>query len=133
MRALRLPYSAAKEMFRRIVFNVVVRNQDDHTKNISFLMGQDGVWQLSPAYDMGYAYNPNGGWTATHQMSVNGKFDDITRHDLLAFALQNNIKDAAVIIDEVCDKASLWPELAKECGVPIEMIAPIVSNMLLYL
>ena len=133
MRALRLPYSAAKEMFRRIVFNVVVRNQDDHTKNISFLMGQDGVWQLSPAYDMGYAHNPNGGWTATHQMSVNGKFDDITRHDLLAFALQNNIKDAAVIIDEVCDKASLWPELAKECGVPIEMIAPIVSNMLLYL
>ena len=77
MRALRLPYSAAKEMFRRMVFNVVVRNQDDHTKNISFLMGEDGIWRLSPAYDMGYAYNPQGGWTSTHQMSINGKFDDI--------------------------------------------------------
>ena len=131
MRALRLPYSAAQEMFRRMVFNVVVRNQDDHTKNISFLMGDDGVWRLSPAYDMGYAYNPNGGWTATHQMSVNGKFDDITRQDLLEFALQNNIKDAAHIIDEICEKASLWPQMAKECDVPLEMIAPIVSNMMI--
>ena len=83
MRALRLPYSEAKELFRRLVFNVVVRNQDDHTKNISFLMDEGGRWRLSPAYDMGYAYNPKGGWTATHQMSVNGKFDGITREDLL--------------------------------------------------
>ena len=133
MRALRLPYSAAKEMFRRMVFNVVVRNQDDHTKNISFLMGEDGTWQLSPAYDMGYAYNPYGGWTATHQMSINGKFDDITRQDLLTFAHQNNIKDATMIIDEVCETASLWPKMAQECGVPSKMITPIVSNMLLHL
>ena len=133
MRALRLPYSAAKEMFRRMVFNVVVRNQDDHTKNISFLMGDDGTWRLSPAYDMGYAYNPNGGWTATHQMSINGKFDDITRQDLLEFAHQNNIKDAEPIIDEVCETASGWPKMAQECDVPKEMIAPIVSNMLLSL
>ena len=66
-------------------------------------MFDDGVWQLSPAYDIGYAYNPNGGWTATHQMSVNGKFDDITRQDMLEFALQNNIKDAAHIIEEICE------------------------------
>ena len=63
MRALRLPYSAAQEMFWRMVFDVVVRNQDDHTKNILFLIGEDGRWRLSPAYYMGYAYNPNGGWT----------------------------------------------------------------------
>lgn len=107
MRALRLPYSAAKEMFRRMVFNVVVRNQDDHTKNISFLMRDDGVWHLSPAYDMGYAYNPNGGWTSTHQMSINGKFDDIKRQDLLEFAYLNNIKDAAPIIDEVTYNLSI--------------------------
>ena len=131
MRALRLPYSAAKEMFRRMVFNVVARNQDDHTKNISFLMGDDGTWRLSPAYDMGYAYNPNGGWTATHQMSINEKFDDITRQDLLELARQNNIKDAAPIIDEVCEMASKWPKMAQECDVPKEMIVPIVSNMLL--
>lgn len=131
MRALRLPYSAAKEMFRRMVFNVVVRNQDDHTKNISFLMGEDGVWRLSPAYDMGYAYNPNGGWTATHQMSINGKFDNIARQDLLEFALQNNIKDAALIIDEIVERASLWPKMAQECDVPSKIIDTLISNMLL--
>ena len=131
MRALRLPYSAAQEMFRRMVFNVVVRNQDDHTKNISFLMGEDGIWRLSPAYDMGYAYNPKGGWTATHQMSINGKFDDITRQDLMTFAHQNNIKDAAMIIDEVSEVASQWPDLAAECGVPKTVTDTIVSNMLL--
>ena len=131
MRALRLPYSAAQEMFRRMVFNVVVRNQDDHTKNISFLMDEDGIWRLSPAYDMGYAYNPKGGWTATHQMSINGKFDDITRQDLLNFAHQNNIKDAAMIIDEISEVASQWPDLAAECGVPKTVTDTIVSNMLL--
>ncbi len=130
MRALRLPYSAAKEMFRRMVFNVVVRNQDDHTKNISFLMGEDGIWRLSPAYDMGYAYNPQGGWTSTHQMSINGKFDDITRKDLLAFATLNNIKEAMFIIDEVCEKASRWSEMAKDCDVPPAMVKTIKSNFI---
>lgn len=130
MRGLRLPYSDAKEMFRRLVFNVVVRNQDDHTKNISFLMEEDGKWHLSPAYDMGYAYNPNGGWTATHQMSVNGKFDSLTRKDLLDFASLNNIKEAGAIIDEVCEAASQWQDIAKECEVPSAMIETITSNML---
>jgi serine/threonine-protein kinase HipA len=111
-----------------MVFNVVVRNQDDHTKNISFLMDEDGRWRLSPAYDMGYAYNPNGGWTATHQMSINGKFDKITRQDLLSFALQNNIKDAHLIIDEICEATSHWPQIAKECDVPDGMISTIVAN-----
>ena len=82
---------------------------------------------------MGYAYNPNGGWTATHQMSINEKFDEITRQDLLEFAHLNNIKDAAPIIDEICETASTWPKMAQECDVPQEMIAPIVSNMLLKL
>lgn len=130
MRALRLPYSAAKEMFRRMVFNVAVRNQDDHTKNISFLMGEDGIWRLSPAYDMGYAYNPQGGWTSTHQMSINGKFDDITRKDLLAFATLNNIKEAMFIIDEVCETASRWSEMAKDCDVPPAMVKTINSNFI---
>jgi serine/threonine-protein kinase HipA len=133
MRALRLPYSSAQEMFRRMVFNVVVRNQDDHTKNISFLMEEDGKWSLSPAYDMGYSYNPKGGWTAAHQMSINGKFDEITRNDLLSFAHQNNIKEASSIIDEICETSSHWKELAKECGVPTEKAQIIASNMLLRL
>ena len=129
MRALHLTYAEAKEMFRRMVFNVAVRNQDDHTKNISFLMGEDGKWRLSPAYDMGYAYNPDGGWTSMHQMSVNGKFEGITRSDLLAFASANNIKDAAGVIDEVADCVAQWPRIAQECGVPKEMVEGIVKNM----
>lgn len=129
MRALRLPYSAAREMFRRMVFNVVVRNQDDHTKNISFLMDESGRWRLSPAYDMGYAFNPQGGWTAKHQMSVNGKFEDITRDDLLAVAAANNIKDVAEVIDQVVDAAARWPRMALECGVPKDMVSGIEKNL----
>lgn len=129
MRSLRLTYAEASEMFRRMVFNVLVRNQDDHTKNISFLMGEDGKWRLSPAYDMGYAFNPDGSWTSQHQMSVNGKFDGITREDLLAFASANGIKDASELIDQVCDTAARWPEMALEIGVPKEMIKSIHRNM----
>ncbi len=133
MRALRLPYSQAQEMYRRMVFNVVIRNQDDHTKNISFLMDRQGKWSLSPAYDMGFAYNPKGGWTAQHQMSVNGKFDDICRTDLLEFAKRNNIKDAAEIIDSITEVSSRWPLIARECEVPQQMIDAIVPNMKLIL
>lgn len=130
MRALRLPYSQAQEMYRRMVFNVVARNQDDHTKNISFLMNEEGRWRLSPAYDMGYAYNPNGQWTAAHQMSVNGKFEDIGRKDLLECGKRNNIRNASSIIDEVCEAVSSWPSIAKECEVPKEMIDAITPNLL---
>ena len=129
MRALRLSYAEAGEMFRRMVFNVVVRNQDDHTKNISFLMGEDGRWRLSPAYDMVYAYNPQGGWTSRHQMSLNGKFDGITREDLLAFASANGVKDGPELIDQVCDAAARWPDIARAAAVPEAMINEIVGNM----
>ena len=129
MRALRLPYSQAQEMYRRMAFNVVIRNQDDHTKNISFLMDRQGKWTLSPAYDMGFAYNPKGGWTAQHQMSINGKFDDITRQDLLEFARRNNIKEAAEIIDCIAEVSSRWPLLARECEVPQPMIEAIMPNL----
>ena len=131
MRRLRLPYSQAEEMFLRMVFNVVIRNQDDHTKNISFLMDKTGKWTLSPAYDIGFAYNPKGSWTDTHQMSINGKFDDITRQDLLVCAAANNIKNAAEIIDRVCETTAKWPEMAKNCGVPQEMIDARLPYMLL--
>lgn len=131
MRGLHLSYKEAQEMYRRVVFNVIVRNQDDHTKNISFLMDKQGKWRLSPAYDMGYAYNPNGAWTSAHQMSINGKFDNITRADLLELAARNNIRNASQIIDEVCDACAGWPKIAKECDVPKSMIDGILPNMLL--
>ncbi len=131
MRRLHLPYSQAEQMYLRMVFNVVIRNQDDHTKNISFLMDKYGKWKLSPAYDIGYAYNPEGSWTDTHQMSINGKFDNITRKDLLACAESNNIKNAAEIIDKVCETSSRWPEIARNCGVPESMIRARLPYMLL--
>lgn len=133
MRRLRLPYSQAEEMFLRMVFNVVVRNQDDHTKNISFLMDKNGHWKLSPAYDIGFAYNPSGSWTDTHQMSINGKFDDIKREDLVACASSNNIKNPVSIIDKVCETAAKWPEIARNCGVPQTMIDARLPYMLLNL
>ena len=114
MRRLRLTYPEAEEFYRRMVFNVVARNQDDHTKNISFLMNRKGEWRLSPAYDMSWAYNPNGGWTATHQMSINNKWDNITREDLLTVASEMNVKGAKKIIDQVVDSVAQWPRLAKE-------------------
>ena len=113
MRRLRLPYADAEEFFRRMVFNVVARNQDDHTKNISFLMDKTGTWRLSPAYDMSWAYNPSGEWTSAHQMSINNKYDAITREDLLKVAYEMNIKKAPKIIDQVVDAVSHWPSLAK--------------------
>lgn len=129
MRTLRLPYSQAQEMFRRVVFNVIVRNQDDHTKNISFLMDRNGKWRLSPAYDMGFAYNPAGGWTSQHQMSVNGKFDDVIRDDLMELAKRNNIREAREIIERISTVASGWGTIARECDVPPKMIEAIVPQL----
>lgn len=129
MRQLRLTYPEAEEFYRRMVFNVVARNQDDHTKNISFLMDKKGIWHLSPAYDMSWAYNPTGGWTATHQMSINGKWDNITREDLLHVAYEMNIKHAPAIIDKVIEAVSLWPQLAKDhTDIPQNIINAIEST-----
>ncbi len=131
MRRLRLPYGQAEQMFKRMVFNVIARNQDDHTKNISFLMDKTGTWMLSPAYDMSWAYNPQGEWTSHHQMSINNKWDNITRVDLLAVAEAMHIKKADSIINEICDAVSMWPIVAKELDIPYNMIA-MIDDTLLY-
>lgn len=131
MRRLKLPYGQAEQLFRRMVFNVVARNQDDHTKNISFLMGKDGIWHLSPAYDVSWAYNPAGEWTSHHQMSVNGRWDGIGRKDLLAVAESMHIKYAGEIVDEVCEAVSGWTRLAAEYSIPDDTVKTI-ENTLLY-
>ncbi len=131
MRRLRLPYGQAEQMFKRMVFNVIARNQDDHTKNISFLMDKTGTWKLSPAYDMSWAYNPKGEWTSHHQMSINNKWDNITRADLIAVAEAMHIKKADSIINETCDAVSMWTTIAKELDIPSNMIVKI-DNTLLY-
>ncbi len=130
MRKMKLGNDEMEQMFRRLVFNIVAKNQDDHTKNISFLLPENGVWKLSPAYDITYSYNPEKGRnTNKHQMSVNGKREGITRNDLLKIANDINIKKAASIIEEIIEAVSKWPKLAKEYGLKKEKIEKIYKNL----
>ena len=133
MRQMRLPYSQAEEMFRRMVFNVVARNQDDHTKNISFLMDKKGVWRLSPAYDISWSYNPEGQWTSQHQMSINNKWTDITMNDLLAVASAMNIRKPREIIEKIIDVVAHWTHYATPLGIPQETIDAIDSSLIIRL
>jgi serine/threonine-protein kinase HipA len=125
MRELRLPYPDAEQQFRRTVFNIVARNQDDHTKNIAFLMNPDGEWRLSPAFDVTYAFNPAGDWTNRHQMTLNGTRGDFTRDDLLGVGREMSIKKGADIIAEVGEAVGCWAEFAAAAGVPEEKAAAI--------
>ncbi len=125
MRELRLSYSDAKEQYKRMVFNVVARNQDDHSKNIAFLMNRQGQWGLSPAFDIIYAYNPTGEWTSKHQMSINGKRDNIAREDLVIVGKEMSIKSQDKIMDEIVEVVSKWPDFAKEAGVSSSQIRSI--------
>lgn len=118
-RALTLPLSALEEMFRRAVFNIIARNQDDHTKNIAFLMDQSGRWSLAPAYDVTYSYNPDGQWTARHQMTLNGKTDAFDAADLLAAARSAGLKTARAkaVIADVAAAVRRWPDFAASANV----------------
>jgi len=133
MRNLRLPYFDAEQLFRRMVFNVIGQNNDDHTKNISFLMDQSGQWSLTPAYDVTYAYNPSNIWLAQHQLSLNNKRRDITRSDLLAVANKMNIKRAKEIIEQVLEVISHWKNYAIDAGIPESQIKAIGSMHLINL
>ncbi len=119
IRRLDLPMDEVEEQFRRVVFNLVARNQDDHVKNIAFLMDKQGRWSLSPAYDVMYAYNPSGGWTANHQMSVAGKRDGFTIDDLRAVARVASMKRgrAETIAREVVAAVSRWREFGAQADV----------------
>lgn len=116
MRQMSISQDEIKQFYRRMVFNVIARNQDDHTKNISFLMDRHGSWSLSPAYDVTYAYNPDGMWTGHHQMTINGKVDGITKEDLLASAKHMGLRKTAAeqAIAAVMDSISKWPEYAEK-------------------
>lgn len=130
MRQLRLPYIQAEEMFRRMVFNVVSRNQDDHTKNISFLMDKTGKWRLSPAYDISWAYNPDGKWTSRHQMSINNKWSDFTLDDFLAVASAMSIKAPTEIVEKTIEVIAHWPDYATPLGIPQDTIEAINSTLI---
>jgi serine/threonine-protein kinase HipA len=122
---LNLGHPALQEMYRRMLFNVLARNQDDHTRNTAFLMDRQGAWSLAPAFDVVWAYNSKGDWTNRHQMTVNGKRDHFTRVDLLAPAEQYGINGATRILDQVADAVARWPQFARECGVASAMAARI--------
>ncbi len=119
IRQLGLSISAVEELFRRMVFNVVARNQDDHVKNISFLMNKQGEWSLAPAFDMTYSYNPGGSWTNCHQMSMNDKRDHFTLADFEACGKSALMKRTRVtaIIDEVRSAVARWPDYAEAAGL----------------
>ncbi len=119
---LGLGHDTLIELFRRMVFNVVARNQDDHTKNISFLMDKTGTWELAPAFDLMFNYNPNGDWTSKHQMTINGKQDDIKLDDLLSVAKLYNIKKGEKIIIEVMNAVKKWEIFAKYANISEEKI-----------
>ncbi len=119
MRALDLPMASIEQQFRRMAFNIVARNQDDHVKNIAFLMDKQGRWSLSPAFDVTYSYNPDGLWTATHQMSMNGKRDDFALEDFRTCAKFASMKRgrAEAILDDVIAAVKRWPEFAEQAKV----------------
>lgn len=122
IRRLGLPLAAVEQQFRRMLFNLVVRNQDDHVKNIAFLMDQQGRWSLSPAFDVTYAWNPQGQWTALHQMSLNGKRDGFTREDLRACGRTAGLKrgQAEALLEELQAVARRWPDYAEQAGIPAD-------------
>jgi serine/threonine-protein kinase HipA len=127
IRQLGLPASAVEEQFRRMVFNVVARNQDDHVKNIAFLMDRQGNWALAPAFDVTYSYRPSGGPTAQHQMTIGGKRDGFALEDLERCAEVAALRRgrASSILDRVAQAVSHWPLHAHEAGVPDADIARI--------
>lgn len=130
MRGLNLPHTQIEQAFRRMVFNVIGCNQDDHTKNFAFLLDTDNEWRLSPAYDMTYA--KGSGYTRQHQMSVNNKCTDITRQDILRVAnsIGVNQTKANEIMDKTCDVFSRFTSFV-ETDIPKKMIKEITDNIVL--
>lgn len=130
-RRLGLPQTDLTELYRRAVFNILSRNQDDHTKNLAFFMDRRGTWHLAPAYDLIYAYNPTGAWTHRHQMSLAGKRDQFTTADLLNAATAANLKPpkAKAVLQEVHDAIQSWETHATAAGVTPDWIREIQANL----
>jgi serine/threonine-protein kinase HipA len=130
MRTLRLTYPESEQMFRRMVFNVMAVNYDDHTKNFSFRLKQKGKWELSPAYDVCYSYDPDNIWVNQHSLSINGKNKDINKSDLKTIALTNNIKKWEKIIEEIKDIVCNWEEYADKVRVSSKLKNKIKENLI---
>ncbi|MEQ9301428.1 MAG: HipA domain-containing protein [Cyclobacteriaceae bacterium] len=132
MRELRFPYPAAEELFRRMVFNVIAKNCDDHAKNFSFILKKAEKWQLSPAYDICRAYRPDSIWVSQHALSVNGKRKNIDKNDLESVAKAMSIKKAESIIDLVNSTVKRWKEFAEDANVSAKKRDEIASTLNVY-
>jgi serine/threonine-protein kinase HipA len=131
MRELKLTYADAEQMFRRMVFNVIARNCDDHTKNFSFLLRQGGTWELAPAYDLCHAYRPGSEWVSQQALSINGKRKNIAKTDLLAVGESIRCKKAAEIVDEIKNTVHQWKDFADEVNVKGSLRDEIANTLLI--
>ncbi|PKQ46162.1 type II toxin-antitoxin system HipA family toxin [Confluentibacter flavum] len=130
MRLLRLPYPQAEQMYRRMVFNVIAKNCDDHTKNTAFRLKQGGDWELAPAYDVCHAYRPESIWVSQHALSLNGKRKDFEKHDLISFAKAMNIKKPEHIITQIHNTVQRWNDYADEVNVNVKLRDSIKQTLL---
>ncbi len=129
MRRLNLDYPDFEQQYRRMVFNIIARNHDDHTKNHSFIMSNEGYWKLAPAYDLCYSYSPSGQWTNKHQMSVNGKRDNFSIQDLIKVGEDQDINNPKNIIDQTISIVNNWPVYASANYVNPDFINQIGENL----
>lgn len=129
MRILKMSYTEAEQMFRRMVFNVMATNYDDHTKNFSFILKKKNKWGLSPAYDVCYAYDPENKWVSQQTLSINGKHQGITKADLMTIADENRIKNGAKIVDEIHRIVLCWSQYAARAKVNSVLTKTIIENL----
>ena len=129
MRRLNLDYPDFEQLYRRMVFNIIARNHNDHTKNHSFMMNKKGTWLLSPAYDLCYTYAPSGQWTSQHQMSVNGKRDNFTLDDLIKVGTDQGVKNPSQIIKTITSVVSVWSNYASKNNVNPTFSKQIQENL----
>jgi serine/threonine-protein kinase HipA len=132
MRMLGLPYPDAEQVYGRMVFNVLSRNCDDHTKNFAFLMDKSGNWRLSPAFDVCHSFRPGSAWVSQQSLSVNGKRQNITRDDFLLVGRQMNIKKASQIVARVNESVKKWNQYAEEAGVDAKLRDAIYSTLIYF-
>lgn len=135
-RKLKLSPDDAMQLFKRMVFNVVARNHDDHTKNFGFLLDEHNQWQLAPAYDLAYSYKPNSHWVSKHWMTLNGKQDNFTRDDFYSFEKLSpifNKRNIDEVLNQTIEAVSQWDKLASEQAVPNSLIKEVSQNLRTYL
>lgn len=130
MRKIGLGYPEQEQLYKRMVFNVMSRNHDDHTKNFSFLMDRNGKWSFAPAYDLCYSYTPGGRWTNQHQMSLNGKVSNFTLEDLLAVGKSMGIRECRLIVEQIRETIAGWSSYARQAGVKSEHREMIEKNLI---